>query len=62
MNSEMLSNLKGDIKEMLSVEPRINVTDIKISANLDANEMNVGVAYNIPDIEESDYISISITR
>ena len=62
IGSEVVDKLKYDIGTMLSAEPRISVTEIRINANIDANEILITVQYWIPSLETTDSVSITISR
>lgn len=54
--------IKEAVKGMLEAEPRISVSDIIVKSDVDMNEITIVVSYTIPQIEESDTVSLVVSN
>lgn len=61
ITSKTVSSIKTSIKNMMSAEPRITVTDIQITADIDINQITIVVAYEIPALDDADSIALVIS-
>lgn len=62
MSSSTVDDLKEAVRAMLAAEPRIVVSDVSVTANVDMNELTVSVAYRIPSIGETDSVSLVVSN
>jgi len=56
----VIENLRTAVRGMLEDEPRIEVTDVTVKPNINANELHVSISYNIPSLSHSDSISLIV--
>ncbi len=62
ISANSFSTIKTAVKNMLSAEPRISVSDIIVRADTDMNEVTIVVSYTIPSIGESDSVSLVVSN
>lgn len=62
INQMTKTNIIKQIKKMVNqYQPRIQLTDIKINANIDEMAYNIQIFYNIPKLNKSDIITVNMS-